>query len=74
MVIMYFDNFGVEDMPKEKFIGNKKYINIYRIQAYDSKMCGYFCIGFIYFMFKGTSLLVYKNLFSSTGYEKMVKY
>ena len=24
--------------------------NIFKIQAYDSIMCGYFCIGFIYFM------------------------
>ena len=31
-------------------------INIFRTQAYNSVMCGYFCIGFIYFMFKGKSL------------------
>ena len=37
-----------------KFIAHKKIItNIYRIQAYDSIMCGYFCIGFINFMFNG---------------------
>ena len=51
--ITYFDSFGVEHIPKEimKFIGsssNKKIIaNIYRIQAHDSIMSGYFCIGFI---------------------------
>ena len=33
-------------------------------------MCGYFCIGFIDFMWKGKSLLDYKNLFSSIDYEK----
>ena len=34
------------------FIGNKNIItNIFRIQAYDSIICGYFCIGFINFMF-----------------------
>ena len=33
-------------------------------------MCGYFCIEFIDFMFKGKSLLDYKNLFSPNGYEK----
>ena len=33
-------------------------------------MCGYFCIEFIDFMLKGESLLDYKNLFSSNGYEK----
>ena len=50
--VTYFDSFGVEHNPKEieKFIGNKNIItNIYRIQAYDSIMCGYFCIGFIDF-------------------------
>ena len=31
-------------------------INIFRTQAYNSVMCGYFCIRFIYFMFKGKSL------------------
>ena len=54
----YFDRFGVEHIPKEiiKFIGSKNIItNIYRIQAYDSIMCGYFCIGFINFMFNGNS-------------------
>ena len=71
--IIYFDNFGVEHIPKEikKFIGNKNMItNIYRIQAYDSIMCGYFCIGFIDFMLKGKSLLDYTNLFSPNDYEK----
>ena len=51
---IYFDSFGVEHIPKEimKFIARKKTItNIYRIQEYDSIMCGYFCIGFINFMF-----------------------
>ena len=45
--VTYFDSFGVEYIPKEirKFIGNKNMItNIYRIQAYVSIMCGYFCI------------------------------
>ena len=44
--------------------------NINRIQAYDSIMCGYFCIGFIDFMLKGKSLLDYTNLFSPNDYEK----
>ena len=41
----YFDSFGVKRIPKEirKLIGNKNIItNIYRIQAYDSIICGYF--------------------------------
>ena len=53
-IVTYFDSFGVEHIAKEimKFIACKKIItNIYRIQAYDSIMCGYFCIGFFYFIF-----------------------
>ena len=71
--VTYFDSFGVEHIPKEirKFIVNKNITtNIYRIQAYDSIMCGYFCIGFIDFMLKGKSLLEYTNLFSPNDYEK----
>ena len=61
---VYFDSFVVEYIPKEikKFIGNKSIIaNIYRIQAYDSIMYGYFCLGSIDFMLKGKSLLDYTN-------------
>ena len=53
---IYFDSFGIEHIPKEinKFIGNKNIkSNIFRIQAYDSIMCGYFCIEFINYMLKG---------------------
>ena len=60
-IVIYFDSFGVEHILKEimKFINCKKIItNIYRIQAYDSIMCGYFCIGFINFMFNGKSLTI----------------
>ena len=71
--ITYFDSFGVEHISKEimKFIARKKIItNIYRIQAYDSIMCGYFCIGFINFMFNGKSLTDYTNLFSPNYLKK----
>ena len=64
--VTYLDSLGVEHIPKEimKFIGNKKIItNIYRIQAYDSIVCGYFCIGFINFMFNCNSLTDYTSLF-----------
>ena len=37
--------------------------NIFRIQAYDSVMCGYFCIGFIEFMLKVKSLTDFTNHF-----------
>ena len=46
------------------FFGNKNITNVYRIQAYNSVMCGYFCIEFIDFILKGKSLLEYTNVFS----------
>ena len=55
-----FDSFGVDHITKEilKITGNKNIItNIYGIQAYDSTMSGYFCIGFIDFMLKGKIFL-----------------
>ena len=70
--VRYFDSFGVKHFLKEikKFIGNKNIIIIiYRIQAYDSTMCGYFCIEFIDFMLKRKSLLEHTNLFSPKKYE-----
>ena len=72
-IVTYFDSFGVEHIPKEimKFIARKKIItNIYRIQAYDSIMCGDFCIGFINFMFNGKNLTDYPNLFSPNDFNK----
>ena len=71
--VTYFDSFGVGHVPKEirKFMGNKKIVtNIYRIQAYHSKICGYFCIGFIVFMLKEKCLLEYTNLISPNDYKK----
>ena len=71
--VTYFDSFGVEHIPKEiiKFIGNKNIItNIFRIQAYDSIRCEYFCIGFINFMFNGNTLTDYTNLFSPNDLKK----
>ena len=61
--VRYYDSFGVEHIPKEvrKFIENKNLTNIHRIQAYDSIMCGYFCIRFIDFMLKRKRLLEYTN-------------
>ena len=43
---------------------------IFRIQAYDSIMCGYFCIEFINYMLKGKTLLDYTNLFSPNDFKK----
>ena len=71
--VTYFDSFGVEHIPQEIkiFIKNKNIkINIFRTEAYDSIMCGYFCIGFINFMFKGKTLTEYTNLFSPYDFKK----
>ena len=71
--VIYFDSFGVEHTPKEikVFIGNENIkTNIFRTQAYDSLMCGYFCIGFIDFMLKCKSLTDFTNLFSSNNFKK----
>ena len=68
-----FDSFGVEHIPKEikEFIKNKNIItNIFRIQAYDSITCGYFCIGFNDFMLAGKTLTEYTNLFSPNNFKK----
>ena len=69
-----FDSFGIEHIPKEinTFIGSNKKLkaNIFRIQAYDSIMCGYFCIEFINYVLKGKTLLEYTNLFSPNGFKK----
>ena len=69
---IYFDSFGIEHIPKEinKFIGSKNISNVFRSQAYDSIMCGYYCIEFINYMLKGKTLLDYTNLFSPNDLKK----
>ena len=69
---IYYNSFGVEHIPKKRkrFIRNKNIINIYRIQAFDSIMCGSFCIRFIDFILKDKSLLDYTNLFCLNEYKK----
>ena len=70
--VTYFDIFGVEHIPKEikAFIDASLSIttNIFRIQSYDSIMCGYFCIGFIDFMLAGKTLTEFTNLFSPNNF------
>ena len=70
---VYFDSFGIEDIPKEikHAIVNKEIkANIFRIQAYDSIMCGYYCIEFINYMLEIKSLIDFTNLFSPNGLKK----
>ena len=43
--------------------------NIFRIQANNSLMCGYFCIGFIDFMFVKKTLINFTSLFSPYDFE-----
>ena len=43
--------------------------NIFRIQAYRSVMCGYFCIGFIDFVHAGKTLKDFTNLFSPNNFK-----
>ena len=72
-----FDSFGVEHVLKyiRKFIRNKNITtNIYRIQAYVSIMCKYFCTGFIAFMLKRKSLLEYIYLFYRNEYKRITKW
>ena len=69
----YFDSFGLEHIPKEikAFINNKIIkTNIFRIQAYDSIMCGHFCIRFIDFMLAGKTSTEYTSLFSPNNFKK----
>ena len=55
----------------KRFIGYKNIkINIFRIQADNSRICGYICIGFIDFMFVGRSLIDYTSLFSPYDFKK----
>ena len=71
--VIYFDSFGIEHIPKEinKFINNNNIeSDIFRIQAYDSIMCRYFCIEFINYMLKGKTLLDYTNSFLPNDFKK----
>ena len=70
--VTYFDSFDVEHISKEiKNFINKSIVvtNIFGIQAYDSVMCGYFCIGFVDFMLKGKILTDFANLFSPNSFK-----
>ena len=71
--VRYFRSFGVEYTPTKikSFIGNRHIAtNSYTIQANDSIMCGYFCIGFFDCMSEGKSLLDYTSSFFPSEYEE----
>ena len=70
--VTYFDSFWEEHIRKEirTFIVNKNIkANIFRIQAYDSIMSWYFCIGFD-FMLKGITLTEFTNIFPPNNFKK----
>ena len=71
--IVYFDSFGAEHVPEKikKFVGNKNITaNLFRVQANNSVMCGYFYTGFIDFMLAGKKLTDYTNMFSPYDFKK----
>ena len=71
--VIYFDSFGAGNVSKEikRFIGHKNIkTNIFRIQADNSIMCGYFCNRFIDFMFAGRSLIDFTSFFSPYNFKK----
>ena len=63
--ITYDNSFGVEYIPEEikEFVRNKNIkANIFRVQANNSIMCGYFCIGFIDFILPGKKMTDFTNM------------
>ena len=73
--IVYFNSFGVEHVPEgiKQFVGNKIIkAEIFWVQANNSVMCGYLCIGFIDFMLTGKKLTDYTNLFSPHDLKKTI--
>ena len=71
-----FDSLGVEYIPHNvlKKVKDTKIIDIiFRIQFYDSIMCGFSWIALTEYMKTGQSLLDYNNLFFSNGYQKITR-
>ena len=69
--VTYFDSFGVEHVIMHPNIERKNIkTNIFIIHADNSIMCGYFCIGFIDFMFAEKSLIDFTSLFSPYDLKK----
>ena len=71
--VTYFDSFGVEHIPKQiKIFIDKSIViaNIFKIQAYDSIMCVYFCIAFIDFMLATKTLTDFTNIFAPNIFKK----
>ena len=72
--IVYFNSFDVEHVPEgiKGFVGNKNIItNIFGVQANNSVMCRYFCIGFIDFMLAGNKMTDFTSMFFSIKLKRM---
>ena len=67
--VTYFDSFGVEHFPKEIKTFIDKSIAVTNTNILFV-MCGYFCIGFIDFMFAGKTLTDFTILFSPNHFKK----
>ena len=71
--IVYFESFGIEYIPKEikEFIGNRNIkAKIFRVQANNSVMSVFFCIGFIDFMLADQKLNNFTNMFFPYDFDK----
>ena len=76
--VTYFDSFRVEHIIKTLKQEIKTLINYpssiktnnFRMKAYDSIICGYFCIGFIDFMLAGKTLTEFTNIFSPNNFKR----
>ena len=69
-----FDNilYIFQKKSRNLFITKTSQQIFFRIQAYNSATCGYFCIGFIDFMLKDKSLKDFINLFPPNSFQKMM--
>ena len=56
---------------EHSYLGNKNIkTSIFRIQDYNSIICGYFCILFIEYMLNDKNLTDFTNLFSPWSFQK----
>ena len=68
---LFFSIALVLNMFLKKFVGNENIkANIFRVQANDSVMYGYFCIVLIGFMLAGKKLTDFTNMFSPYDFKK----
>ena len=70
--VFFFYCFGAEHVPEEikEFVGNKnRKVNIFRVQASNLIMRGYFYIGFIDFILTNKNLTDFTSWFSPYDFE-----